>query len=331
MPGPSWPELQKGYLDHIARLGFSVFTLEKHRRLLAELVAWSLDNGRRDPRAVTRADVLSFLGSITKPAWRPQTRNERLGILKRFFLWATLEEKLFASPAREIEYANVPETLVDYLRQDELSRLLDSCNTAQATGVRDRAILEVLYSTGMRLGELCALNLDDVDRDAGILSIWQGKGGKDRKVPVGRFALAALDRYVSSVRRPAALGDSALFLGEKGHRIARPVVEHMIQRRAESVGLKKRIYPHLLRHTCAVHLLEGGADIRYIQALLGHASLRTTQRYTRLLPLAVKRAHARSHPAERRRSPRQPADPLQYYRSKPIPADQRKRDEDEDE
>jgi site-specific recombinase XerD len=326
--GPTWPELQNGYLDHIARLGFSQFTLEKHRGLLTELVAWSLENGRRDPRAMTRVDVLAFLASIIRPGWKPQTRNERLGVLKRFFLWATLEEKLFASPAREIEYAQVPESLVDYLRQDELVRLLDSCNTAQATGVRDRAILELLYSTGIRLGELCALNLDDVDRDAGIVSIWQGKGGKDRKVPIGRIALAVLDRYVNSVRRPAVLGDNALFLGEKGHRLARPVVEQMIQRRAETVGLKKRVYPHLLRHTCAVHLLEGGADIRYIQALLGHASLRTTQRYTRVLPLAVKRAHARSHPAERRRSPRRPADPLQYYRSRPIPA--RDRDDDED-
>lgn len=320
---PAWAELQKGYLDHIRQLGFSVSTIEGHQRFLALLASWMADHGRRDPRAVTRADVLSFLAAVTPPHWKPGTRNERLGILKRFFLWAALEEHIFASPAREIEYAKVPETLVDYLRPGELTRLLESCGTATARGVRDRAVLEVLYSTALRVFELCALNLDDVDRDAGVVSVWSGKGGKDRKVPVGSLALAALDRYLSAVRRPALLGDRALLLGERGRRITRVAVERMLHCRCEWLGMRKRVYPHLLRHTCAVHLLENGADIRYIQALLGHASLRTTQRYTRVLPAALKRAHARAHPAERRRPPRGLVDPVQYYRSKPIAADDR--------
>lgn len=313
---------QRNYLDHIARLGFSPSSIERHRSFLGELISWLVDRGRRDPRAVTRNDLVSFLASRTE-SLHPQSHNQWLGVFKRFFLWATLEEKLLASPAREIEYARVPETLVDYMRRDELAALLDSCDSSQASGVRDRAILEVLYSTALRVGELCALNLDDVDRERGTVSVWRGKGGKDRKVPIGSIALTALGRYLASVRRPARLGDPALFLGERGGRLSPSVVETMIHRRVEAFGIKKRVYPHLLRHTCAVHLLENGADIRYIQALLGHASLRTTQRYTRVVPVALKRVHARSHPAERRRTATRPVDPKQYWRIKIVPPEDR--------
>ena len=287
MPAATWPDLTKGYLDHIQRLGFAPTTVEGHRKFLIVLVSWMIGHGRRDPRAVTRADLLAFLAASCPQHWHPATRNERLGVVKRFFLWATLEEKLLASPAREIEYAKVPETLVSYLRRDELAAILDSCGSSEASGLRDRAVLEVLYSTALRIGELCALNLDDVDRDAGIVSVWRGKGRKDRKVPIGRVALAVLDRYVKAARRPTRIGDLALFLGERGGRLSPATVERMIRVRCESLGIQKRVYPHLLRHTCAVHLLENDADIRYIQALLGHASLRTTQRYTRVVPTAL--------------------------------------------
>lgn len=327
MAAPTWPELQKGYLGHIRRLGLSPSSIEKHRAFLAEAVAWWIERDQRDPRAVTRADLLSFLASRTD-GLHPQSQNQWLGVFKRFFLWATLEEKLLASPAREIEYAKVPETLVSYLRREELAALLDSCNTSEASGLRDRAILEVLYSTALRVGELCALNLDDVDREHGVVSVWQGKGKKDRKVPIGSIALKLLGRYVSAVRRPAQLGDPALFLGEKGRRLSPTVLGSMLRWSCEALGMNKRVYPHLLRHTCAVHLLENGADIRYIQALLGHASLRTTQRYTRVMPLALKRAHARSHPAERRRSAPRPVDPKQYWRIKILPPEDREEPEE---
>jgi integrase/recombinase XerD len=319
---PTWPQLTKGYLEHIARIGLSAHSIKRHRDSLTETISWLLDRGRRDPRAVTRKDLLSFLASRTEKL-NPQSHNQWLGVFKRFFLWAALEEKLLASPAREIEYAKVPETLVDYLRREELALLLDSCDTATSEGLRDRAILEVLYSTGLRVNELCALNLDDVDREHGIVSVWQGKGRKDRKAPIGSIALKLLDRYVSAVRRPEKLGDPALLLGEKGRRLSPSVIASMIRRRVQALGMNKRVYPHLLRHTCAVHLLENGADIRYIQALLGHANLSTTQRYTRVLPKSLKRVHARSHPAERRRTAPRAIDPKQYWRIKIIPPEDR--------
>lgn len=327
MGDATWPELTKGYLDHIRRLGFSPTTIEGHRKFLIVLVSWMIGHSRRDPRAVTRADLLAFVTATCSERWHPSTRNQRLGIVKRFFLWATLEEKLLASPAREIEYAKVPETLVSYLRRDELAAILESCGSSETSGLRDRAVLEVLYSTALRIGELCALNLDDVDRDAGVVSVWRGKGRKDRKVPIGRVALTVLDRYVKAARRPTRIGDTALFLGERGGRLSPSTVERMIRARCESLGIVKRVYPHLLRHTCAVHLLENGADIRYIQALLGHASLRTTQRYTRVVPTALKRAHAASHPAERRRSAPRSIDPKQYWRSKIVPPEDRDEDD----
>lgn len=327
MPAPTWRELTTGYLEHIRRLGFAPTTVEGHRKFLAVLASWMSEHGRDDPRAVTRADLLAFLAEACPERWHPATRNERLGVVKRFFLWAALEEKILASPAREIEYAKVPDTLVTYLRRDELAAILDSCGASEASGLRDRAVLEVLYSTALRIGELCALNLDDVDRDAGIVSVWRGKGRKDRRVPIGRVAIALLDRYVKAARRPTRLGDTALLVGDRGGRLSPSAVERMIRARCETLGIAKRVYPHLLRHTCAVHLLENGADIRYIQALLGHASLRTTQRYTRVLPMAVKRAHAASHPGERRRSAPRPIDPRQYWRSRIVPPEDRDEDD----
>jgi integrase/recombinase XerD len=319
----TWRELVEGYLAHVGRLGFAPRTIDGHQKYLDRLVSWSDEAGLSDPRSVTRENLLSFLATSCSPRLNAQSRNQRLGILKRFFLWATLEGHLLASPAREIEYARVEETLVDYLRPDELARLLKSCDTGTAEGLRDRAILETLYSTALRLGELCALNLGDVDRDAGIVSVWKGKGSKDRKAPIGSLAVKLIDRYIATTRRPNDLSERALFLGLRGERLCHVVVEGMLRRRVKAIGLAKRVYPHLLRHTCAVHLLENGADIRYIQELLGHASLRTTQRYTRVLPMALKRAHARSHPAERRRGPAPRLDPTQYYRSKPIPPEDR--------
>lgn len=325
----TWRELTEGYLAHIRRLGFSPRTLDGHGKYLARLAAWAADHALTDPRAVTRDNLLSFLAASCSPRLNAQSRNQRLGIVKRFFLWATMEEKILASPAREIEYARVDETLVEYLREDELARLLESCDTATSEGLRDRAILETLYSTALRLSELCALNLEDVDRDDGVVSVWKGKGGKDRRAPIGSLAVNLIDRYVSSARRPERLGDRALFLGIKGQRVTAGAVERMIKKRVEAIGIEKRVYPHLLRHTCAVHLLENGADIRYIQELLGHASLRTTQRYTRVLPLALKRAHERAHPAERRRSRAPRLDPTQYYRQKIIPPEDRDDDPQE--
>jgi integrase/recombinase XerC len=192
-------------------------------------------------------------------------------------------------------------TLPDVLRVDEATRLIGAAtelaDDGSPVGLRDVAMLELLYATGMRVGELCGLDVDDVDRDRNVVRVF-GKGRKERTVPFGQPAAAAIDHWLGQGRAALARPGSgpALFLGARGGRIDQRAVRTLVHRRLADVPGAPDLGPHGLRHTAATHLLEGGADLRSVQELLGHASLATTQRYTHVTTDRLRRAYQQAHP-----------------------------------
>jgi integrase/recombinase XerD len=203
--------------------------------------------------------------------------------------------------AREVHPPAPPRRLPKALSVERVTRLLEACRLDDPLGLRDRALLELLYSTGARISEAVGLAVDDVDADTRSVLL-SGKGGKPRLVPVGRPALAALDAYLVRARPGLAArgrGGPALFLNARGGRLSRQSAWQVLQDAAERAGITAGVSPHTLRHSFATHLLEGGADVRVVQELLGHASVTTTQIYTMVTVHALREVWAEAHPRAR--------------------------------
>jgi integrase/recombinase XerD len=232
------------------------------------------------------------------------TQRQRIGALRSFFRYLAREGKLLSNPAASLQLPKQREHLPQpLLTAKETIRLLDSIKTTTPLGLRDRAIVEVLYATGIRNAELRNLQLGDFDPVGETLSIISGKGGKDRIVPLGPVAVAITSDYIAQARPKLALDPTItnLFLTKNGKPLDVLAVINAVRRHLKRAGIDKPIRPHRLRHACATHMLKGGADIRHIQKLLGHASLQTTQIYTRVEISDLKAVHRRFHPRERGR------------------------------
>jgi integrase/recombinase XerD len=228
--------------------------------------------------------------------------------LKVFFRWAAVAGFLLSDPAAGLDLPKKRKRKhPPYLSQKEMAALLDSISVEEPEGLRNRATLELLYSTGLRTAELCRLNLSDINFADKSVSVLMGKGGKDRIVPVGKMALYYLDRYLGEIR---GLWPGPLFShlqtpkGISGRYLAR-----IIRNAAKSTGIRKHCTPRNFRHSFAIHLLERGAGIAHIGAMMGHADLSTTQIYTNIVKAELKRAHATCHPAERRKAALAGVDP----------------------
>jgi site-specific recombinase XerD len=240
------------------------------------------------------------------------TMHHKLSALNSFFGAAYEEKKLYADYRDYIELPRVNKKLpANMLSEEETKRVfghleavtdnLQVKTVEDAVLLRDRAIFEVLYSTGIRRNELTGLALADIDYDGGLLIVRGGKGGKDRIVPIGKTALEAVLRYVAEARPVlAAKGTEALFVNSKfGRPLSDYTIRESVMRTAKAAGLEKHVRVHAMRHTCATHLLNNGADIRYVQELLGHASLSSTQVYTHVSISKLKETHRKHHPRER--------------------------------
>jgi integrase/recombinase XerD len=289
--------------------GYSKETAKRRRRLLRAFAAWAAERGAASPREITRAVIERYqrhLYYARKTDGSPLTAGSQvnaLRALKTFFKWATRERHILYNPASELEMPRVVRRLPRaILSASEVEALLAEADATDVYRLRDRALLELLYSTGIRRMEAAKLTRFDLDFIRGVLYVREGKGGVDRVVPIGERAIAWVDKYLREARPALSLADTpTLFVTDYGEAATPDFVAARVTRYKAFAGIEKPGAAHLLRHACATHMLEGGADIRFIQALLGHASLETTEIYTHVSIDTLKQIHAASHPARLKR------------------------------
>jgi len=230
------------------------------------------------------------------------TQNNYLKAVKTFFQFLYEEDYLARNPAKDIRYAKAPKSLPKViLTKNEIKRILKQPNVKTILGYRDRVMLEIFYSTGIRRAELRSLNIDDVDYKSGFLRVNSGKGGKDRVVPMGKIACRYLENYIKGVRPELVKGNKtkALFISKKSGRISKNLAIEMIHKYTKRAGITKRVTCHTFRHSCATHMVRNKAGLRHVQEMLGHSSLNTTQKYIQLTIVDLKEAHKKYHPRER--------------------------------
>jgi len=294
------------YLESLRSRNYSEGTVEGQTNALKTFLSWAAERDLKQASQITRPILESFqrwLWRCTKAngqrlGW--STQRARLSTLKDFFRWLTKQNVILHNPASELELPRMEKRLPQAaLSLAEVEKLLAMPNVSDPLGVRDRAMLELFYSTGLRRTELCRLELADLNSERRTLTVRQGKGKKDRVVPVGLRAVHWLERYLKEVRPRLCLDTrtQALFLTGYGEAFNPDVLSRMVSDWSRRAGLTKKGSCHLLRHTCATHMLEGGADIRYIQQLLGHSKLETTAIYTEVSIKQLQEVHARCHPS----------------------------------
>ena len=291
---PAGPAELALFLDHLTvERGLSPRTVEAYRSDLGLFFS----EARKAPDRVTREDVRAFLTGQRSKGRTGTTAARRLVALRTFYRFMMLERKIESDPTENVEAPKALKKLPAYLTPDEVDRLLEAPDPSKVTGLRNRAILEVLYATGMRVSELTGLTLQQLNAEAGFVLV-MGKGSKERVVPLGEEALEWVRRYRRE-SRPELLGERtspALFVTARGGALSRQMVWVMIGRCARHAGIAKHLSPHTLRHSFATHLLEHGADLRSVQILLGHADISTTQIYTHLEQERLKRIYKQFHP-----------------------------------
>lgn len=308
-------DAQESFLRHVTiERGLSTNTISAYRRDLTGYLEWLALNGV-DPAAeescaaVTSHLVSAFIAHVHDRPHSPLTATSQARLLSslRGFHRFGLEEGFASSdPTLGISPPKLPLRLPKALSISEVEALLDACDGDGDVRIRDRALIELLYATGARISEIVSLNVDDITDTQGMLRV-RGKGNKQRLVPVGSFARAALDAYLVRVRPVfSARGRStpALFLGPRGSRMSRQSAWLVIQGAAERAELTTHVSPHSLRHSFATHLLNGGADVRVVQELLGHSSVATTQIYTLVTADALRESYQLAHPRARATSTR---------------------------
>ena len=295
----------RGYLAHLqVERGLAANTLGAYRRDLERYLNHLGGLGLTAPDDVREEHVSGFLVAIRtgEDGGRPlaATSAARAVVAVRgFHRFLLLEGTAAQDPAGEVRPPATPQRLPKALGVSEVERLLEAASgpDGAGTGLRDRALLELLYGSGARISEAVGLDVDDVDRESGLVRL-VGKGGKERIVPVGSYATRALEAYL--VRQRPALaaraGGPALFLNSRGGRLSRQSAWAVLQTAAQRASLATHVSPHTLRHSFATHLLEGGADVRVVQELLGHASVTTTQIYTRVTADHLREVYAAAHP-----------------------------------
>lgn len=265
-------------------------------RTLDALAGW-LEKRGTPLKEVGTDELAAFLGQRKKDSLNAASLRITAVHLKVFFRWLAAKGRLEMDPAEPLLAPRPDQTLPETLHSGELAKLLDSIDPAAHLGRRDLAILELFYSSGLRLSELCGLRLETIDFEEGFLRI-TGKGNKTRVVRMGTKAREAITAYLAN-ERPSLVRkrtSSHLFLSVRGGALSPDRVRQIVKERAKAAGIDQNVYPHLLRHSFATHLLEGGADLRVIQELLGHADISTTQIYTHVDRQRLKSIHKKFHP-----------------------------------
>jgi integrase/recombinase XerD len=286
------------FRDYLAlEVGNSVHTVDNYLRDLRRLVAHAGRSGARGPTAITAAQLREFVYALKDLGLAPATIRRQISAIRTYYKFLVGEALAARDPSERIESPKLGRTLPSVLTVTEVERLLAAPNTDEPLAIRDRALLEFAYATGARVSEVVALRLQDVMYEDGLARLF-GKGSKQRLIPVGRRALGAVALYAREIR-PAfdhGQGKGFVFLNARGTRLSRVGAWAVIKRAARTAGITKRVTPHTLRHTFATHLLEGGADLRAVQEMLGHADLSTTQLYTHVDRDYLRAVHRQFHP-----------------------------------
>jgi integrase/recombinase XerC len=278
----------------------SALTIKSYREDLEALVDYLTQCHGRTPRPeqITTPDLRGYLAALHEADYAKTTIARRLASLRSFFRFGQRDGWAQANPAKPLRNPRKPRSLPHFLSSDDMGRLLGVPGTAEPMGLRDRAILEVLYSAGLRVSELAGLNDGDVDLTASAVRV-RGKGKRERIGPIGSFALKALREWLGVRKLSPRIkpGPNApVFVNKFGNRLTTRSVARMLEKHLRASGLDRRTTPHTLRHSFATHLLDHGADIRSVQELLGHKSLTTTQIYTHVSTAGLRAAYERAHP-----------------------------------
>lgn len=298
------------YREHLGTRGYRPMGIATAGRYIGDFIAWAEERGVRHPAQVSRA----VLERYQRHLYHYRKRNgEPLSIagqrcklvpLRGYFKWLTRTAQIPANPAADMDLPRKLKRLPRVvLTEKEAERVMAAIDSSTPIGLRDRALVELLYATGMRRSELAALEMGDVELERGVVLVREGKGGKDRLLPLGERAGHWIGLYLEQARAQLAWNqhEATLFLGQGGEPLSPLWLSTVVAKRVDAAELGKRGGCHLWRHTMATLMLEGGADIRHIQAMLGHAELSTTQIYTQVAIRQLQQVHAATHPGARRR------------------------------
>jgi integrase/recombinase XerD len=286
------------FLTHVkVEKGLSANTVVAYQRDMAKFNVF-VQKRKRTLESVSRDDLVDFLAGMYREKLESRTVARHLVTLRNFFRFAQVQELITTDPSLNLESPKIRRHLPGYLRLEEVERLLAQPDATKALGLRDRAMLEVLYSTGLRVSELIGLRVTDLDAKVGCIRCI-GKGDKERIVPAGRKALGIIAKYLQNAR-PKLLGkgisSQALFVNRRGKSLSRVGVWKILSGYGRRAGLRVALTPHMLRHSFATHLLERGADLRSVQLMLGHADISTTQIYTHVVEERLKQIYKAHHP-----------------------------------
>ncbi len=292
------------FKNHLKAQGYAKSTVACYCQYLGYFLDYLLEQGITDFKKVTSQAVLDYQAVVCDMSLAMETKALRIRPVKRLFEYLVSSHRLLIDPTQGIVETNRQNRkLAPVLTIEETARLLAQPNLSLRSQIRDRAIMEVLYSTGIRLNELISLEVYHADLNDKVLYIRKGKGGRQRVVPLGQNACRYLREYLEKIRPGWTRKNQSqrkLFLNHSGNPLQGQAVRCFLRRYRISAGIKKPVSPHTFRRTCATHLVLQGADVRYVQKLLGHRHIKTTRIYTRIAPVDVKTVHNRTHPnAER--------------------------------
>ena len=278
--------------------GLSENTLNAYRSDLSGFAKWlHKEQGGTELVKAQRSQILGYLSHRVNLGTKSRSAARLLSSIKRFYQYCVREQIISEDPSDRIDAPKLGRSLPKFLSEDEVEALLDAPDLKDPIGVRDRTMLELLYATGLRVSELVELKTGQINLRQGVVRI-QGKGNKERLVPLGQEAISWLDKYLKDARKKIAPEHSSdyVFTTRRQSAMTRQAFWYLIKRYARKVGIKKHLTPHTLRHCFATHLLNNGADLRVVQMLLGHSDLSTTQIYTHVAQERLRNLHAQHHP-----------------------------------
>ncbi len=286
------------YINFLAvERGMSLNTLEAYSRDLNRYMGNMEKRGIRDIQNISSDHVIGYLGGLKKSGLIPTSANRALAALRGFYKYLILQGTIKENPIAHISLAKTWMHLPDTLSEDEMENLLNQPDVKHVLGRRDKAMMELLYATGIRVSELIMLTINNINWQTGYLIV-MGKGGKERIVPIGQVAYDHLSRYVDRERPVLLKGNSTtvLFLNRSGRGLTRQGFWKIVKKYAKKGGIMKKVYPHTFRHSFATHILERGGDLRSVQVMLGHSDISTTQIYTHVTRERMKDIHRKYHP-----------------------------------